>query len=101
MTRFILSSLLLVALVACAPVPVSPERAAQLCREQAGLGDGVRGNIGVGVGTGGGKVRGSITVTDKVFRPQDDQAAFEDCVARKIAGEAEPPTIGITIGAST
>jgi len=94
-----LALVLLVA--ACAPAPVSPERAAQLCREQAGLGDGVRGNIGVGVGSGGGKARGSITVTDSVFRPRDDQAAFEACVARKIAGEPEPPTIGITIGAST
>lgn len=86
---------------ACAPAPVSPERAAQLCREQAGLGDGVRGNIGVGVGTGGGKAKGSITVTDKILRPQDDQRAFEDCIARKVAGEPEPTTFGITIGAST
>lgn len=94
-------AVLFLALVACAPVPVSPERAAQLCREQAGLGDGVRGNVGVGVGTGGGKAKGSITVTDKVFRPQNDQDAFEACVARKVSGEREPTTFGITIGAST
>ncbi|RLJ59472.1 hypothetical protein BCF46_1621 [Litoreibacter meonggei] len=90
-----------VMLAACAPVPVSPERAAEMCRKEVGLADGVQGNIGVGVGTGGGKARGSITVTDKVFRPQSADAAFAACVDRKVNGKPEPTTFGITIGAKT
>lgn len=92
---------LLLLLAACAPVPVSPERAAQLCREEVGLADGVRGHVGVGVGTGGGKAKGSITVTDKIFNPQSADQAFEDCVARRVNGEPQPTTFGITVGAST
>jgi len=88
-------------LAACAPAPVSPERAAQLCREEVGLADGVQGNVGVGVGTGGGKARGSITVTDKVFNPQSADNAFADCIDRKVNGKPAPTTFGITIGAST
>jgi hypothetical protein len=88
-------------LAACAPVPVSPERAAELCREEVGLSDGVQGNVGVGVGTGGGKARGSITVTDKVFRPQSADDAFAACIDRKVNGKPEPTTFGITIGAKT
>ena len=92
---------LLLAFAACAPVPVSPERAAQQCREEVGLADGVQGNIGVGVGTGGGKARGSITVTDKVFNPQSADEAFAACIDRKLNGRPQPTTFGVTIGAST
>ena len=88
-------------IAACAPVPVSPERAARECREEVGLADGVQGNIGVGIGTGGGKARGSITVTDKVFRPQSAEDAFAACVDRKVNGKPQPTTYGITIGASS
>ncbi|EPX81577.1 hypothetical protein [Litoreibacter arenae] len=88
-------------MAACAPVPMSPERAARECRDEVGLADGVQGNIGVGVGTGGGKARGSITVTDKVFRPQSADAAFAECIDRKISGKPQPTTFGITIGAKT
>lgn len=92
---------LFLALAACAPVPVSPQRAAELCREEVGLADGVQGHVGVGVGTGGGKARGSITVADKVFRPQSPDQAFEACVDRRVNGKPQPTTFGITIGAST
>ncbi|SFR40839.1 hypothetical protein [Litoreibacter janthinus] len=88
-------------LAACAPAPVSPERAAQLCREEVGLADGVQGNIGVGVGTGGGKARGSITVTDKVFKPQTADDAFSACIDRRVNGKPQPTTFGVKIGAST
>ncbi|PTX57158.1 hypothetical protein C8N43_1824 [Litoreibacter ponti] len=87
--------------VACAPAPVSPERAAELCRNEPGLADGVSGNVGVGVGSGGGKAKGSIVLTDRVFNPEDPQDAFEACVRRKVNGEPDPTRFGITIGAST
>lgn len=88
-------------LAACAPVPVSPERAAQLCREEVGLADGVQGYVGVGVGTGGGKAKGSITVTDRVFNPQSADEAFAACIDRRVTGKPQPTTFGITVGASS
>lgn len=72
-----------------------------MCREEVELADGVQGNVGVGVGSGGGHVGGSITVTDKVFRPQSREQAFEECVDRRVNGKPQPTTFGITIGAST
>jgi hypothetical protein len=88
-------------LAACAPVPVSPERAAQLCRDEVGLADGVQGYVGVGVGTGGGKAKGSITVTDRVFNPQSADEAFAACIDRRVNGKPQPTTFGITVGASS
>lgn len=90
---------------ACAPVPVSPERAEALCRQEVGQADGVSGNVGVGVGVGGGssgaKAKGSITVTDRVFNPQTEQEFLAECIARRVNGEPAPTTVGITIGASS
>lgn len=80
---------------------MTPERAEALCREDAGLADGVQGRVGVGVGTGGGKAKGSITVTNRVLNPQTEDEFIRSCVARKLNGEPEPTTIGITIGGST
>ncbi len=86
---------------ACAPVPMTPERAERLCREDAGLADGVQGRVGVGIGTGGGRAKGSITVTDRVFNPQSEEDFLRDCIDRRLAGEPQPTTFGITVGAST
>ncbi|MEP3346563.1 MAG: hypothetical protein ABJN34_16040 [Litoreibacter sp.] len=88
-------------LAACAPVPVSPERAAQLCRDEVGLADGVQGYVGVGAGTGGGKAKGSITVTDRVFNPQSPDEALAACIDRRVSGAPQPTTFGITVGASS
>ncbi len=91
----------LVASVGCAPVPMTPERAEMLCREEAGLADGVRGTVGVGVGTGGAKAKGSITVTNRVLNPQSEEEFLADCIDRRLAGRPAPTTVGITIGGRT
>ena len=92
---------LLPLLLACAPVPMSPERAEQLCRQDLAQADGVSGRVGVGIGTGGAKARGGITVTNQVFNPQSEEAFLKDCIARKVAGEPEPTRFGISVGAKT
>lgn len=96
-----LAAISLFALVACAPQPVSPDRAAELCRDEVRSADGVTGNIGVGVGNGGAKAKGSITVTDRVFNPQTEEEFMEACIARRVQGKPAPPRIGITIGGRT
>ena len=80
---------------------MTPERAERLCREEVGGADGVQGRVGVGVGTGGAKAKGSITVTNRVFNPQSDADFMRDCVARRLAGRPAPTTFGITVGART
>ncbi len=92
---------LVAGITACAPVPMTAERAEKLCREDIGLADGVQGTVGVGVGTGGGRAKGSITVTDRVFNPQSEQDYLRECVDRRLAGKPAPTRFGITIGART
>ena len=86
---------------ACAPVPMTLERAERLCRDEAPLADGVSGRVGVGVGTGGAKARGGIVVTDRVFNPQTEEEFMRDCIARRLNGEPQPTTFGVTIGGKT
>ncbi|WP_299303755.1 hypothetical protein [uncultured Litoreibacter sp.] len=100
MIRALAYSLPLLAL-ACAPQPVTLDRADKLCREDIGLADGVRGNVGVGVGTGGAKAKGSITVTNRVLNPQSDEEFLRECIARRMNGEPAPVTYGITVGGRT
>lgn len=90
-----------ITMIACAPVPMTPERAERICREDAGLADGFGGNVGIGVGTGGGSARGSITVTNAIVNPQSEAEFMQDCVTRVLNGERRPVTVGITIGASS
>lgn len=86
---------------ACAPGPMTAERAEKLCREDIGLADGVQGTVGVGVGTGGAKAKGSITVTNRALNPQSEAEYLRECIDRRMAGEPAPATFGITIGART
>lgn len=80
---------------------MTPERAERICREDAGLADGFGGNVGIGVGTGGAKARGSITVTNAILNPQSEAEFMRTCVARVLNGERRPATVGITIGGGT
>ena len=80
---------------------MTPERAEALCREEVGQADGVSGRVGVGIGTGGPKAKGSITVTNRVLNPQSEEEFFAECIDRRLAGRPAPTTFGITIGGRT
>lgn len=80
---------------------MTPERALRMCQDEAGLADGVRGNVGVGVGSNGGRATGSITVTNRVFNPVSEGDFIAQCVEDRLAGRGRPATVGITIGGST
>jgi len=89
------------AVPACAPVPVTLERADALCREELRGADGVTGNVGVGVGTGGVRAGGSVTVDSRVLNPQTEEEFLADCIARRVNGERPPGRFGITLGGRT
>ena len=80
---------------------MTPERAARLCQQEVGLADGVQGNVGVGVGSGGARASGEITVTNRVFNPVSEEDFMRECVADRLANKARATTVGITIGGST
>lgn len=85
--------------VGCAPVPMTPERAERICREQAGLADGVQGRVAIGTGSQGASGKAGITITNRIFDPQTESEFMADCIARLMAGQPEPTTVGITLGA--
>lgn len=88
-------------LSACAPVPVTRDKAEALCLQEVRQADGVSGTVGVGVGTGGGKAKGSITVTDRVFNPQTEDEFMAECIDRRVSSKPAPTTFGITVGGKT
>ena len=87
-------------LVACAPVPMTEERARAECRAELSRMQGVSGEVGIGVGSGGPRTRGSITITNRVGNRWTPEQFIADCVARRMAGRPPPPTVGISIGGS-
>ncbi len=100
MIRNMLFLLPLVA-TACAPVPMTPERAARQCRAEASQADGISGSVGAGVSNRGSFGTGSITVTNRVFNPQTEGEFVADCIARRMEGRPEPTTFGVSIGGRT
>ena len=85
-------------LAACAPDPMTLERADRLCREEAGLADGVQGYVGIGIGSDGPAGKGRITITNRVFDPQSEQEFMAECVARRMSGKPKPTTFGVNLG---
>ena len=77
------------------------ERADALCREELPRADGVSGTVGVGVGTGGPRAGGSVTIDNRVFNPQSEEEFLAECIARRMNGEPQPPRFGITLGGRT
>ncbi len=84
-----------VALTACDPVPMSPERAAQVCEEQARAAQGPTGSVTVGVNSRTGPYAGaSIGITDDYLRGRDPLVVYSNCVMRR-TGQApiRPPVL--------
>ena len=76
------------ALVACGPIPV--ERAERQCLERARLAQQPRGEINLGVGSGGRTSAGiELTVTSDYIMGRDPSAVYDLCVQQK---SGQPPT---------
>ena len=77
------------------------ERADALCRDELREADGVSGIVGVGVGTGGVRAGGSVTIDNRVLNPQTEEEFLSECIARRVNGEPAPATFGVTLGGRT
>ncbi len=68
-------------LAACAPI--SPELAARQCEERARAADGVTGEVGIGIGTGGARSKVKLGVSSDIFRQRDPYQVYDSCVREK------------------
>lgn len=83
------------ALSACAPVPVDPLRAAQQCEERARAAQGPTGSVTIGVNSQTGpSVGAAIGVTGDFLAGRDPVEVYESCVFEK-TGQApiRPPVL--------
>ncbi len=87
------------ALVAgCAAQPMTRERAARLCADEARTADGISGMIGVGGGSAGPTAEGRLVITSAILDPQSESDALEACIARRMSGGGSaPPRAGLTV----
>jgi hypothetical protein len=85
----------LLALVACTPVPVSPERAAEICEEKARAAQGPTGRVSVGTNSNTGANAGiEIGVTSDFLTGRDPLDVYTECVFdRTGAGPIRPPVL--------
>jgi hypothetical protein len=72
---------LLLPLVACGPVPVA--QAERSCLQDARLAQAPRGEISIGVGSGGPHVGGQIDVSSDFLLGRDPSEVFNRCVLRR------------------
>jgi hypothetical protein len=94
----ILAGMTLVLAAGCAAQPMTRERAARLCAEEAREADGISGRVGIGAGSEGGAAEGRLTITSAIFDPQSEEEALEACIARLMAGDrSRPARAGLTI----
>ena len=76
------------ALVACGPIPV--DRAERQCFDRARLAQQPRGNVSLGLGSGGRTaVGGEVTITSDYIMGRDPSAVYDLCVQQK---SGQPPT---------
>lgn len=86
---------LILGLAACTPVPLSPERAADLCEDQARAAQGPTGSASVGVNSNtGGFTSLSVGVSSDFLTGRDPIEVYEQCVFSR-SGQApiRPPDL--------
>ena len=89
------------AVMACAPTPMSEARAEAACQREVGLADGVAGQVRVGAGSGGARGGVKVVLTDRVFNPQTSEEFMAQCIAEKTGRAPVKTTFGVTLGASS
>ena len=85
MTRFV--PIALVFLTACGPVSLA--QAERQCFERAELALKPRGEVAIGVGTGGPRASVDLTVSSDYLQGRDPSAVYETCVMAK---SGQPPS---------
>ena len=93
--RIIWISLGLLAVAACDPVPVSPERVAQICEAQARAAQGPTGGVTIGVNSNSGAfTNAEIGISADYLAGRDPVEVYTQCVIRRSgAGPIRPPRL--------
>lgn len=93
--RLILLSFGLLALAACDPVPISPERAADICEAQARAAQGPTGRVSIGTNSNSGPFTSAeIGISGDYLAGRDPVEVYTQCViARTGAGPIRPPRL--------
>ena len=88
-------AVLLLALAACTPVPVSPERAAEICEDKARAAQGPTGRVSVGTNSRTGGFGGvEIGVSSDFIAGRDPLDVYNECVFdRTGAAPIRPPVL--------
>ena len=89
------AAVLLFALAACAPVPVTPERAAEICEEKARAAQGPTGSVTVGTNSSSGGFGGvEIGVSSDFLAGRDPLEVYNQCIFdRTGASPIRPPVL--------
>lgn len=89
------AAVLLLALAACTPVPVSPERAAEICEVKARAAQGPTGSVTVGTNSNSGGFGGvEIGVSSDFIAGRDPLEVYSQCVFdRTGASPIRPPVL--------
>ena len=89
------AALLFVGLTACSPVPVSPERGAEICEDKARAAQGPTGSVTVGTNSRTGRFGGvEIGVTSDFLAGRDQLEVYAQCVFdRTGAAPIRPPVL--------
>lgn len=93
--RLMWLSLGFLALAACDPVPISPERAADICEAQARAAQGPTGRIAIGTNSNSGPFTSAeIGISGDYLAGRDPVEVYTQCViARTGAGPIRPPRL--------
>jgi hypothetical protein len=93
--RLMWLSLGLLALAACDPVPISPERAADICEAQARAAQGPTGRIAIGTNSNTGPfTNAEIGISGDYLAGRDPVEVYTQCViSRTGAGPIRPPRL--------
>ncbi len=85
----------LLGLAACAPQPISPERAAEICEERARAAQGPTGRVTIGASSSDGPFAGAeIGVTSDYLAGRDPIEVYRQCVySRTGAAPIRPPRL--------
>lgn len=83
----------LLAAAACAPVPMSMERAEAQCADRARKAAAPTGSVGITVGSGGVDTRVAIGVSGDYLAGRDPQEVYRQCVLRYTGQEPLRPLV--------
>ena len=89
------AAVLLLVLAACTPVPVTPERAAEICEEKARAAQGPTGRVTVGTNSNSGGFGGvEIGVSSDFIAGRDPLEVYNQCIFdRTGASPIRPPVL--------